>query len=281
MLTDAHDRRRAGGPARTRPRTRTRGQRAGKQDLLRQVFVHRAGHCAFTAGGDDRRRCRRCSSGSTPVAGTTPRSSRPRSTPPRLAQGDLDNSFFGVAVPPAFVDVPPCAISTTVRSGLADPLIESRRDGQVQGRSHTDPARRWRHPRRRSRGTSPPSSASKGMPKINAVIAGHAVPRLADADGRRHLLPGRAEVDPGGRRRRAGRLASPIELELDTAPRMVEPPADLAQAIGRDKKAAAAWETLSYTNKKEMARSPRGGEDAGNARAAARPAALEKLRRRV
>ena len=46
-----------------------------------------------------------------------------------------------------------------------------------------------------------------------------------------------------------------IELELDTAPRRVELPADLAKAINGDKKATAGWEALSFTNKKEMARS--------------------------
>jgi uncharacterized protein YdeI (YjbR/CyaY-like superfamily) len=46
-----------------------------------------------------------------------------------------------------------------------------------------------------------------------------------------------------------------IELELDTAPRTVELPEDLAKAISGDKKATAAWEALSFTNKKEMARS--------------------------
>jgi uncharacterized protein YdeI (YjbR/CyaY-like superfamily) len=46
-----------------------------------------------------------------------------------------------------------------------------------------------------------------------------------------------------------------VELELDNAPRVVEPPADLARAIARDKKASAAWDDLSFTNKKEMARS--------------------------
>src|SRR5207244_1791586 len=46
-----------------------------------------------------------------------------------------------------------------------------------------------------------------------------------------------------------------VELELDTALRLVELPADLAKAIARDKKATAAWDALSYTNKKEMSRS--------------------------
>jgi uncharacterized protein YdeI (YjbR/CyaY-like superfamily) len=46
-----------------------------------------------------------------------------------------------------------------------------------------------------------------------------------------------------------------VLLELDTEPRTVEPPADLANALARDKRAAATWEKLSFTNKKEMARS--------------------------
>lgn len=46
----------------------------------------------------------------------------------------------------------------------------------------------------------------------------------------------------------------PRELELDTTPRVVEAPADLAQAIAGTKTMAANWEKLSFTNKKEMAR---------------------------
>ena len=39
----------------------------------------------------------------------------------------------------------------------------------------------------------------------------------------------------------------------DTAPRTIEPPRDLAKLLARDKKAAAAWDRLSFTNKKEIA----------------------------
>lgn len=46
-----------------------------------------------------------------------------------------------------------------------------------------------------------------------------------------------------------------VELELDTKPRTVEPPPDLARHLARDKNAAAAWDRLSFTNKREMARS--------------------------
>ena len=46
-----------------------------------------------------------------------------------------------------------------------------------------------------------------------------------------------------------------IELELDTEPRTVAVPPDLAKALAKDKKAEAAWEKSSFTNRKEIARS--------------------------
>jgi hypothetical protein len=89
----------------------------------------------------------------------------------------------------------------------------------------------------------------KGKPKIQAVIAG---------------LPYRGSLMPMGDgtfclgvlksiQEAAGvKQGDTIEvlLELDT-----EPPADLAKALAKDKSAAAAWEKLSFTNQKEMARS--------------------------
>ena len=46
-----------------------------------------------------------------------------------------------------------------------------------------------------------------------------------------------------------------ITVELDKDPRTVEVPKLLAAELAKDKKAAAAYEKLSYSNKKEMARS--------------------------
>ena len=68
-----------------------------------------------------------------------------------------------------------------------------------------------------------------------------------------------------------------IELELDTGPRTVVLPTDLATALVRDRRATAAWDALSYTNKKEMARSL---EEAKKPETRARRLALavEKLR---
>ena len=40
-------------------------------------------------------------------------------------------------------------------------------------------------------------------------------------------------------------------MELDTKPRVVKPPVDLAKALRADKRADAAWKVLSYTHQKE------------------------------
>ena len=92
----------------------------------------------------------------------------------------------------------------------------------------------------------------KGMPKIQAVIAGQPyrgslMPR---GDGTYCLGVMKSIQEAAG----VG-FGDTIDvlLELDTAPRVVEPPADLARAMERDKKMAANWEKLSFTNKKEMA----------------------------
>lgn len=44
-----------------------------------------------------------------------------------------------------------------------------------------------------------------------------------------------------------------VTLALDTEERTVEVPKDLAAALKKDKKAAAAWEKLSFTHRKEHA----------------------------
>ena len=68
-----------------------------------------------------------------------------------------------------------------------------------------------------------------------------------------------------------------IELELDTAPRTVAMPIDLANATAHDLEAMAAWEALSFTNKKEMARSLDGAKRP-ETRERRLAAALESLR---
>ena len=94
----------------------------------------------------------------------------------------------------------------------------------------------------------------KGFPKIQAVIAGTpyrgSLMPMGDGTYCLGVLKSIQEAAGVGQ----GDTIT-VELELDTALRTVELPADLANAIARDKKAMAAWEAMSYTNKKEMARS--------------------------
>ena len=92
----------------------------------------------------------------------------------------------------------------------------------------------------------------KGMPKIQALIAGQpyrgSLMPMGDGTWCLGVLKSIQEA--------AGVVfgdAVTVELELDNAPRVVEPPADLARELARNKKLAAAWDKLSFTNKKEMA----------------------------
>jgi hypothetical protein len=116
----------------------------------------------------------------------------------------------------------------------------------------------------------------QGMPKVNAVIAGHAYrgSLMPMGDGTFCLGVLKSIQEAAGVQQ--GDTVT-VELQLDTAPRVVEMPADLAKAVGNDRKAQAAWEKLSFTNKKEMARSL---EEAKKPETRERrlAAALEKLR---
>jgi uncharacterized protein YdeI (YjbR/CyaY-like superfamily) len=90
------------------------------------------------------------------------------------------------------------------------------------------------------------------MPKINAVIAGTpyrgSVMPMGDGTyclGVLKSIQEAAGVGEGD--------SITIDIELDMEPRIVALPIDLAQAIEGDQSATAAWEALSYTDKKEMA----------------------------
>jgi hypothetical protein len=94
----------------------------------------------------------------------------------------------------------------------------------------------------------------KGRPKINAVIACHLYPGslMPTGDGAFGLGVLKAIQQAEGLKR--GDTIT-VELELDTAPRVIEPPPDLAAALRRARAASAAWQRLFYTNKREIARS--------------------------
>lgn len=43
-----------------------------------------------------------------------------------------------------------------------------------------------------------------------------------------------------------------VEIKRDTAPRIIEPPADLLAALNENQQAKEIWERISYTHKKEF-----------------------------
>ena len=67
-----------------------------------------------------------------------------------------------------------------------------------------------------------------------------------------------------------------ITLELDTETRAIEPPAELADALARDKVAKGAWDTLSYSRKRQLAE-PIAGAKAADTRARRVAKAIELL----
>jgi hypothetical protein len=93
------------------------------------------------------------------------------------------------------------------------------------------------------------ASFGKGKkPPVRVTINGHTYRSTVAAYGDVFMLPLSAE-----NREAAGVAAGDsveVELELDTAPRFVEVPEDLAAAIAADPAAAAFWPTLSYSNQR-------------------------------
>ena len=71
-------------------------------------------------------------------------------------------------------------------------------------------------------------------------------------DGQHYMVVNR-EVRAGAKVK-GGETVS-VVMERDEEPRTVEPPAELARALKGNKEARAAWEKLSYSHRKEYARS--------------------------
>jgi len=116
----------------------------------------------------------------------------------------------------------------------------------------------------------------RGMPRIQARIAGHAYrgSLMPMGDGTYCLGVLKSIQEAAGVRH--GDTIS-VELEIDTLPRTVEVPADLASELARDSALAARWEGLSYTDKKEIVRSLQTAKKA-ETRVRRLAATLEKLR---
>jgi hypothetical protein len=87
-------------------------------------------------------------------------------------------------------------------------------------------------------------------PPVTVTINGYTYRSTVAAYGEVYMLPLAAE-----HREAAGVAAGEeivVELELDTAPREVEVPADLATALDAAPDAKRAFEALSYSNKRRI-----------------------------
>jgi VIT1/CCC1 family predicted Fe2+/Mn2+ transporter len=83
-------------------------------------------------------------------------------------------------------------------------------------------------------------------PAVTVTVGGHSYRSSIASMGGRYLIP------LSGERRTAAGVAAgdevEVEVELDTAPREVEVPADLAAALAAEPAARARFERLSYSH---------------------------------
>lgn len=94
------------------------------------------------------------------------------------------------------------------------------------------------------------SLGSGKRPAVNVTINGYTYRSTVASMGGVFMLPVSAEV-----RDKANVAAGDeveVELELDTAPREVEVPADFNAALDDDAEARRFFETLSYSNKRRL-----------------------------
>ena len=90
-------------------------------------------------------------------------------------------------------------------------------------------------------------------PPVVVIVNGYEYRSTVAPMGGKYLLPFSAD-----RRQESGIQggdAIDVELTLDTAPRTVDVPDDLQFALNSSATAAAAWDKLSYTHRKEHVRS--------------------------
>jgi Bacteriocin-protection, YdeI or OmpD-Associated/Domain of unknown function (DUF1905) len=90
-------------------------------------------------------------------------------------------------------------------------------------------------------------------PPVVVSVKGYEYRSTIAPMGGKYLLPFSAD-----RRKESGIQggdAIDVELTLDTAPRTVEVPDDLQSALEASPTAAAAWDKLAYTHRKEHVRS--------------------------
>ena len=84
-------------------------------------------------------------------------------------------------------------------------------------------------------------------PAVNVTINGHTYRSTIASTGGRYLLPLSAD-----NRTAAGASAGDevdVDVELDTAPRTVEVPADFRAALDEDNAARTRWDALAYSHR--------------------------------
>ena len=93
---------------------------------------------------------------------------------------------------------------------------------------------------------------SGSRPAVTVTVGGHSYRTTVARMGGRFLVPLSAE-----NRTAAGVAAGDqvdVDIQPDTAPRQVEVPADLADALAKDDAARATFDGLSFTHRKEWVR---------------------------
>jgi Bacteriocin-protection, YdeI or OmpD-Associated/Domain of unknown function (DUF1905) len=89
-------------------------------------------------------------------------------------------------------------------------------------------------------------------PAVQVTIGGHTYRTTIASMGGRFLVPLSSE-----NRTAAGVAAGDeveVDIALDTAPREITVPADLAEALARDDRAQQTFDALAYTHRKEWVR---------------------------
>lgn len=100
----------------------------------------------------------------------------------------------------------------------------------------------------------------KARPPVAVTVNGYTFRSTPAVYGGRYFIPLRAS------HRGAAGVAVGAEVDvavaLDMEPRIIEPPADLAEALERDEAARAAWDRLSYSHQREHVEALEGAKKA-------------------
>jgi hypothetical protein len=118
----------------------------------------------------------------------------------------------------------------------------------------------------------------KARAPVAAEINGHTFRSTVAVYGGRYLLGLNRHVRESAGVRAGDRVV--VDLELDTAERVVEPPPELRAAFAHDPELRAFFDSLSFTHRNEYATLDRGGEEGGDAQRPRRQGAGNAPRRR-